>query len=324
MASRSPIPAAFFGMVLGLVGLGGSWRAAASLWGMPRVIGEAIMAIAAAVWITLLFAYAMKWLGNRREALAEVDHPIHCCFVGLVPASTSLMGVALAPHSHMLAVIAWVMGAGGQLMFGVFRSGGMWRGARDIGAITPVLLLPTVAGNLISSVTAGILGFSSWGILFLGIGVFNWLAMESVILFRLWTATPIPAALRPTLGIQLAPPVVATLAYLANVPSGNDLIAQAMWGYGVFQLLMLARLIPWISENPFAPSYWAFSFGITALSTGGLLMMTRGAQGAIPTLAPAAFVLANMVMLVLVAGTVVRIFQGRMLPPPLAPPVTAA
>jgi tellurite resistance protein len=320
MTTYRSIPASFFGMVLGLAGLGSAWRAAATLWGLPADIGEGIMAVTVCVWAVLVLAYAIKWWRNREEALAEAHHAIQCCFIGLLPAATSLVGLALAPHAHWLAVAAWMVGAVGQLVFGVFRSGGMWRGGRDIGAVTPVLFLPTVAGNLISSIVAGVLGFPSWGLLFFGVGFFNWLVMESVILLRLWNAPALPEPLRPTLGIQLAPPVVATVAYLANTHGLPDLFAQAMWGYGMFQLLMLVRLLPWIARQPFAPSYWAFSFGVTALATGALQMTLRGSEGAIPSLAVAVFMLANVVVVTLAIGTVLRLLQGRLLPPPITAP----
>ena len=40
-ANRSPVPASFFGMILGLVGLGNCWRVAAKIWHLPAWIGEA-------------------------------------------------------------------------------------------------------------------------------------------------------------------------------------------------------------------------------------------------------------------------------------------
>jgi len=324
MRAFRTIPAAHFGMVLGMVAFGSAWRAGAALWGLPDMVSEVIMVAGALIWGTITIAYLGKWWFARADALDEVHDAIQCCFIGLLPASTSLMGIVLAPHAHRIAVAALTIGAAGQLVFGVFHSGGMWRGGRDIAMNTPVLFLPTVAGNLISAIVAGVLGFSSWGLLFFGIGFFNWVVMESVILMRLWMGPPLADPLRPTLGIQLAPPAVATVAWLASTHGLPDSFVQTMWGYGLFQLLMLARLMPWVVHQPFAPSYWAFSFGVTAIAIGAMQMTLRGVQGAIPLLAPAVFILANVVMAVLVIGTLIRLLQGRLLPPHAAAPTLAS
>ena len=46
---RWPVSASFFGMVLGIVGLGNCWRSAPELWQLPALIGELIMFIGAIV-----------------------------------------------------------------------------------------------------------------------------------------------------------------------------------------------------------------------------------------------------------------------------------
>jgi tellurite resistance protein len=315
MARFRPIPASFFGMVLGLVGLGGNWRTASKLWGFPPAIGEAIMAVAFVVCATLTLAYLYKWVAHRQVAVEEARHPVQCCFIGLAPASGALMAIVLAPHSHELAVVALVTGGLGQVVFQLWRFGEMLQGDRDISTTTPVIYLPSVAGNLIIAAAAGVVGLPSWGILFFGIGVFSWLALESVIVNRLLNHAPLPPPLRPTLGIQLAPPAVAAVAWLANTQGAPELLVQASWGHGLIQLLLMIRLLPWIAKQPFASSYWAFSFGITALSGSALTMTLRGLTGAIADLAPLLFVFTNAVMAILVVGTIVRVAQNKLLPP---------
>ncbi|UPG92530.1 dicarboxylate transporter/tellurite-resistance protein TehA [Luteibacter aegosomatissinici] len=323
MVLRRSIPASFFGMVLGLVGLGSNWRNASHLWGLPPAIGEAIMAAAFVVWAVLITCYAMKWLGHREAAVEEARHPVQCCFIGLVPATTALMGVVLAPHSHMLAVLALVIGGVGHVLFSVWRVGDMLQGGREMTTVTPVIYLPSVAGNFITAITAGTLGFPSWGILFFGAGVFTWLALESVIVNRLFHAQELPVALRPTLGIQLAPPVVAVAAWLANTQGLPELLVQAAWGYGLLQFFLLVRLLPWIMKQPFAPSYWAFTFGLTALSGTAISMSSRGLTGAIADVAPVLFVITNVALAIIIIGTIVRAAQDKLLPPAAAPVVTA-
>ena len=74
------------------------------------------------------------------------------------------------------------------------------------------------------------------------------------------------------------------------------MLAHALIGYGLLQAMLLLRLLPWIMQQPFAPSYWALTFGATTLATAPLSMMERGEAGAIALLAPWMFTAANIVV----------------------------
>lgn len=144
-------------------------------------------------------------------------------------------------------------------------------------ATTPGLYLPTVANNFISAMACGALGFSDAGLVFLGAGVFSWLSLEPAILQRLRSAGELPTPLRTSLGIQLAPALVACSAWLSVNGGEADTFAKLLFGYGLLQLLFMLRLMPWYLRQPFNASFWSFSFGISALATTGLhLGQARG------------------------------------------------
>jgi tellurite resistance protein len=306
------VPASFFGMVLGLSGLAGSWRAATLAWQLPAVIGEALTALATAVWAVLALLYGLKWLVAREDALSEVTHPVACCFIGLAGVSTLLVAGGLVPYSRPAATLLFAVGTAFTLVFAVWRTGGLWQGERDPATTTPVLYLPTVAGSFVSAAVASALGYPDWAQLAFGAGALSWLAIESVLIHRLLTAGALPPALRPTLGIQLAPPVVGLVAYLGITQGPPDLVAHALLGYGLLQALVLLRLLPWIRQEAFAPSYWAFTFGATALATGPLRMVARGDAGPVALLAPLLFVTANVVVVLIAIGTVRLALQRKL------------
>lgn len=139
-------------------------------------------------------------------------------------------------------------------------------------ATTPGLYLPTVANNFISTMACGALGFSDAGLVFLGAGVFSWLSLEPAILQRLRSAGELPTPLRTSLGIQLAPALVACSAWLSVNGGEADTFAKLLFGYGLLQLLFMLRLMPWYLRQPFNASFWSFSFGISALATTGLYL----------------------------------------------------
>jgi len=234
--------------------------------------------------------------------------------VGLIGVATMLMSIAALPHSRLAAQIAFAVGASFTLAFALWRTGILWRGGRDPSTTTPVLYLPTVAGAFVTATAAAALGHRDWGQLAFGAGLFSWLAIESVLLHRLYTVTSMPAPLRPTLGIQLAPPAVGGVAYLSVTTGAPDLLAYAMLGYGLLQALLLLRLLPWIRQQPFAPSYWAFTFGATALASVPLDMMERGTSGAVASIAPYTFVAANITVGLIALATLRLILQDRLLP----------
>jgi tellurite resistance protein len=312
--ARIAVPASFFGIVLGLAGLGGAWRVAARVWQLPSVIGEALMLIAGIVWALMLALYMAKWIYAREEALQELEHPIQCCFVGLIGVATMLISMAALPYSRLVAQIAFAVGAAFTLAFAVWRTGILWHGGREPGTTTPVLYLPAVAGSFVIATAAAALGHRDWGQLAFGAGLFSWFAIESVLLHRLYTVASMPAPLRPTLGIQLAPPVVGGVAYLSVTTGTPDLLAYALLGYGLLQALLLLRLLPWIRQQPFAPSYWAFTFGATALAAIPLDMMERGTTEAVALIAPYIFVATNIVVGLIALATLRLMLKGQLLP----------
>jgi tellurite resistance protein len=297
------VPASFFGIVLGLAGLGGSWRAAHEIWHLPRILGEALMLMAAVVWMVLTILYVLKWILASSEALAEARHPVQCCFVGLIGVATMEIALGVLPYSLLAGEVAFGSGAAFTLAFALWRTGFLWQGGREPDTTTPVLYLPAVAGSFVVATVAASLGYPDWGQLAFGAGLFSWLAIESVLLHRLYTVATLPPALRPTLGIQLAPPVVGAVAYVSVTSGPPDILAHALIGYGLLQGLLLLRLLPWIIQQPFAPSYWAFTFGATALATAPLRMIERGDTGAIALIAPYLFGAANIIVAFIALAT---------------------
>jgi tellurite resistance protein len=315
------IPAGFFGVVLGLAGLGNAWRSASTLWNfLPPVIGETISFAAVIVWVVVAPLFALKWLLAREQALFEAEHPVQCCFIGLAGVTTMLVGLVLLPYSLAAAWMLYFAGAAFTLFFALWRTGRLWHGARDPATTTAVLYLPAVAGSFVAATGASALGYPDWGQLAFGAGFFFWLAIESVLLHRLLTAPEMALPIRPTMGIQLAPPAVGCVAYLSVTTGIPDILAHAMLGYAVLQALLLLRLVPWIMRQPFAASYWGATFGVTALSTAALRMAMRGEVGAVVKLAPFLFIFANLVVGLIAAGTIYLLIRGKLVPAtPLIP-----
>jgi len=310
---RAPLPASFFGMVLGLSGLGQAWRVAAKLWNMPGVVGEGLLVMAGLVWLTLLLSYAVQAVRHPGTVRDEFRHPVQGGTPALLGVSTLLIVLAVLPYSRPVAAALAALGVAWHLVFALWHTGAMWQGGRKALDTAPTLYLPTVAGNFTSAAALGGLGFPDWGWLFLGAGVFSWLALESLIIQRLWHPEALPAAQRPLLGIQFAPPVVCAMAWLMLAPGNADHWLLMLWGYGLFQLLLGIRLGPWLGEQPFAPSYWAYTFGVAAATICGLKLAALGVPAA-RILAVPVFVGANVFIGYLSLRTLFLLLTRRLIP----------
>lgn len=144
--------------------------------------------------------------------------------------------------------------------------------------------------------------------------VLSWLAIELVLLRRLYNGPALLPAVRPTLGIQLAPPAVGGVAYLALTDGLPDLALHMLLGYALLQLLLMHRMLKWIAALPFSMPFWGFSFGLTAIAQILLGMVARDDRGAGAALAVVLFIVANASMAWLIAGTLRLLVSGKTLP----------
>ena len=96
-------------------------------------------------------------------------------------------------------------------------------------------------------------------------------------------------------------------------PVGHDHWLLMLWGYGLFQLMLGLRLWRWLGDQPFAPSYWAYTFGVASATVVGLKLALNGIPVASVLVLPV-FIGANLFIGYLAIRTAVLLVRGRMLP----------
>ncbi|HFZ8993403.1 TPA: dicarboxylate transporter/tellurite-resistance protein TehA [Citrobacter freundii] len=307
------LPAGYFGMVLGTIGMGLAWRYASQIWPVSHWPGDALVVLAMVIWSLLSLAFISRLVRFPASVLAEIRHPVMSSFVSLFPATTMLVAIGFVPWCHAIALGLFSVGVVVQLAYAAWQTAGLWRGAHPQEATTPALYLPTVANNFISAMACGALGYHDAGLVFLGAGVFSWLSLEPVILQRLRSAGELPTALRTSLGIQLAPALVACSAWLSVNGGEADTLAKMLFGYGLLQLLFMLRLMPWYLTRSFNASFWSFSFGVSALATTGLHLGHASPSGFFHFLAIPLFIFTNIIIALLLIRTFLLLIQGKLL-----------
>jgi tellurite resistance protein len=289
----SPISASLFSVVLGMSGIGQAWRVAVQLWQVNPLVGKIVLLSASLIWLGLLIAYISDAIRNPARVSAEFRHPVAGGTPALLSISTLLICQAVLPYSRSLAWVLAAMGISWHLFYSIWHMGTLWQGGRQAGDTTPSLYLPTVASSFTTASALGALGFPEWGWLFLGVGAFSWLTLESMMFSRLWHDAPLPAVQRPLLGIQFAPPVVCSAAILVIAPNTPPQWLLMLLGYSLFQMIVGLRLKSWMGAHPFGLSWWSFSFGVVSATVTCLKLALENVPAA-STLALPVFIGGNL------------------------------
>ncbi len=312
-AAASRVPASFFSIVMGLAGLGAAWRSAARAYGVSDWLADALLAVSAALFLGVLAAQVLRAV--RGGALrAELEHPISGSLAALGPASLLLVAAGVSVHFRDLALVLFWIGAAGQVGIGVWLVGRWLLAAADPKAVTPALHLPSV-GFLLAAVAAGGVGRADAGWLFFGAGVVLWLVVAAALLDRYVSAGELPAAVRPLVALEIAPPAAALLAWQALEGGAPDVVSRILLGFALFQALVVARLLGRLRDVPFSPSYWAFAFPLAALAAGALRQSAAAPGSVAGALALPLFIVANAVVAAIAWQTIVAASRGKLLPP---------
>ena len=149
------LPAGYFGIVLGTIGMGFAWRYASQVWQVSHWLGDGLVILAMIIWGLLTSAFITRLIRFPHSVLAEVRHPVLSSFVSLFPATTMLVAIGFVPWFRPLAVCLFSFGVVVQLAYAAWQTAGLWRGSHPEEATTPGLYLPTVANNFISAMACG-------------------------------------------------------------------------------------------------------------------------------------------------------------------------
>lgn len=301
-------------MPVGLFALAGTWRRALGFgWEVAQPISDMLADAALGILVLLLILYAAKAVQHPQVIRGEFTHPLVGSLLALIPLSL-LMGSVYFGQPHHLGWLVFslaaltVQGIVALRIVGLLATGNL-----QAVAVTPALYLPPVAGGFVGAMAFNTLGYPGWAALLFGMGLASWALLEARVLNRLFEGA-MPEALRPTIGIELAPPAVATLAAGAIWPSlpGEVLIV----GLGIAAGPMVAVMARWRwwSRIPFAIGFWSFSFPVAALA-GAVIEVVRRGQWP-PLVGGLALVLACAVIAFLALKTMILIAQGRLIPPP--------
>ncbi len=125
------LPAGYFGIVLGTIGMGFAWRYASQVWQVSHWLGDGLVILAMIIWGLLTSAFITRLIRFPHSVLAEVRHPVLSSFVSWFPATTMLVAIGFVPWFRPLAVCLFSFGVVVQLAYAAWQTAGLWRGSRE-------------------------------------------------------------------------------------------------------------------------------------------------------------------------------------------------
>lgn len=165
------MPLPLFASVMGLAGLAMVWRATETHWGLTHTISLTITALACAVFVILLLAYAAKWFIAPDRVLAELNHPVRINFLPAVAINLLLLGILISPWQPDIGLDLWRIGAVLQLLLTLIIVNVWLNSERPAASINPAWFIPAV-GNVLVPVAAAPAGYPMTAWFFLSIGLF--------------------------------------------------------------------------------------------------------------------------------------------------------
>jgi tellurite resistance protein len=276
------IPMNLFAIPFGLAGLGEAWSALSGERHAPALVADVILLVSAACWLVLVAAHLRYLVTAARTPWAEISadllDPILAPFTSLVLITPILLASdGLFPQAAMPGrVVTDVFIALTVLLAGWFV--GQWFvEPLDLDRYHPGYFLPTVAGSLVASQGAALVGQQRLAEVLLGSGVISWIVVGSLIMGRLFFRPLLPPALQPTMAIEVAPAAVASLTWFAIHGARIDMVIALFGGYGVLMLIAQLRLLPVYLRLTFMPSMWSFTFSWAAVAAAAIIWLQSAA-----------------------------------------------
>lgn len=314
-------PVGLFAIPVGLFALGGAWRRATA-FGWPGVVmaGNLLAATALALLLLLLLIYGLKALRHPQAIKAEFTHPLAGSLMALIPLSLLLciLYYGRPGHTGWLLLLLGTLALQGVIAIRIVAI--ITNASLPAGAVTPALYIPPVAGGYVGGMALQVLGYPGWAALLFGMGLVSWALLEIRVLNRLFEGA-MPEALRPTIGLELAPATVGTLTVATLWPQLPGELLIIGLGIAAGPLVAVLARHRWWRQVPFAIGFWSFSFPVAAFAAALVEVVHRG--GWPPAVAAAGLGLASSVIALLALRTARLLLQGRLvpaLPPQVARP----
>jgi tellurite resistance protein len=311
VSSLAHFPIPVFAAVMGTSGLALAWRRAEAAYALPAWGSLGLTLVAIVAFLLAAGFYGAKLLKHPQAARAEFAHPIRVAFFPAITISLLLLATALQPWVPALAHGVWMVGAIGQLTLTliIFRNW-LHKSHFQLTHLNPAWFIPVV-GNIVAPI--GGVGWvpSEFLWFFFSLGLFFWVCLMTILLYRLFFHEPLPERMLPTLFILLAPPSVGTVSYV-GLAGGVNPMALGLYSIALFLAGVLLLDFRRFWRLPFGLPSWGYSFPMAALTIASFTIAGALNSTILLTLASILLAVVTVIILALWIGFLGFIRSGHL------------
>ena len=264
-------PVQLFAIIMGLSGFAIVFAKAYHLIDMPYWIYSTLLLVDTVLFLGIFTAYMFKWLLYPEAVKKEFYHPIKSSFMAAISISFLLLSIAFYDFAPTLSILLWWIGAPLQLFFTLIIIRYWIHNDLKVVHSNPAWFIPIV-GNVLVPVV-GVEAAPVWiSLFFFALGLFFWMVLFTIMIYRIVFHHPLAKKLVPTLFILIAPPAVGFVSYFRITNGSIDMFSMFLYFIALFTLLLLLFMVRMFDTKQFFISWWAYTFPLAAMTIATLLM----------------------------------------------------
>jgi len=246
----------FFAIVLGMAGFTLAIQKGGELFPVLELTSDWLLYFTLGLFGLVSLVYLAKAVSHPDTIRKEWNHPIKINFFPLIAKIFLVLSVVYLERNMQISYYAWVTGVVLQLLASVFIiSSWINQSHFKIEHMTPGWFIPIV-GAIIVPIAGVKHGFLEISWFFFAVGIIFWIALFTIVMYRMIFHASIPDRLLPTLFILFAPPAIGFIAYVKLGGGELDAFARILYYFSLFMFVLVLVQLPMLAK-------------ITIISRGG-------------------------------------------------------
>jgi len=262
-------PVTSFAVVMGFTGLTIALGRAYHLQWLPKAPYDIMLFVDLGLFLLFAGLYGWKCIISPEEVTKDFRHPIRINFFATISISLLLLSIAFYGYWPVLSIPFWWVGVFLQTVLALHTIAFWVQHNFEIHHCNPAWFIPVV-GNILIPITGVDFAPRELSYFYFAVGMFFWLALFTIVFYRIIFHPQLPAKFVPTFFILVAPPAVGFVSYMRLAMSW-DLFSLFLLSVAYFFVLLLIFMSRSFIRLTFFLSWWAFTFPLAAATIASMV-----------------------------------------------------